>query len=69
MEVNRLLQAPAALHAVEKVPDTHWMGPRAGLDVVQKKEISCTCQEQNPGSPVRSPITISTELSKLQTHI
>jgi hypothetical protein len=42
----------------EGAPGTHyiggWVGPGAGLDVVEKKEISCPCQESNPDRPARS---------------
>jgi hypothetical protein len=43
---------------------THWMGgwvgPRAGLHAVRK--LPCPCQEQNPGRPARSLVTIPNEL-------
>jgi hypothetical protein len=39
----------------ERAPSTHWitgwMGPRAGLDAVEKKGISFSCQKSNPGRP------------------
>jgi hypothetical protein len=42
----------------ERVPGTHWrggwMGPRAGLYVVEKRKISCTRRESNPSRPARS---------------
>jgi hypothetical protein len=31
-----------------------WMGPRAGLDLVEKRKISCPCLESNPGRPAYS---------------
>jgi hypothetical protein len=30
-----------------------WVGPRAGLDDVEKRILSCPCRESNPGSPTR----------------
>jgi hypothetical protein len=33
-----------------KSPHTHWVGPRPGLDTVEKRKISCSCQESNPDS-------------------
>jgi hypothetical protein len=42
----------------ENVPGTHWIGgwvgPRAGLDAVEKKK-SCPCRESITGRPARSP--------------
>jgi hypothetical protein len=31
------------------------VGPRAGLDAVEKKKNQCLCRESNPGHPARSP--------------
>jgi hypothetical protein len=43
----------------EIAPGTHWIGgwvgPRAGLDAVEKRRISCPCRESNPGSQARNP--------------
>jgi hypothetical protein len=39
-------------------PGTHWMGgwvgPRTGLDVVEKRKVALLCRESNPGRPARS---------------
>jgi hypothetical protein len=39
----------------KRAPSTHWiggwLGPESGLDAVQKRIISCPCQELNPGHP------------------
>jgi hypothetical protein len=41
------------------VPSAHciggWVGPRAGLDTVEWREISCPCWESNPDRPFCSP--------------
>jgi hypothetical protein len=43
----------------EKAHGTHWIGgwvdPRAGLDTVEKRKISCPCRKSKPGRPARSP--------------
>jgi hypothetical protein len=46
MEVNGQLQAVATLHR-EKAPVT--LGPRAGLDAVEKRKITSSLREPNPG--------------------
>jgi hypothetical protein len=38
------------------------VGPRAGLDAVDKREIPCTCRELNRGCPILSLVTILAEL-------
>jgi hypothetical protein len=49
--------------------DTHWIGgwvgPRAGLDTMEKRKNPCPCQESNPGCPACSLVAIPTELSQL----
>jgi hypothetical protein len=41
----------------EKELGTRWIwdlvGPRAGLDAVEERRITCPCQESNPGPPPR----------------
>jgi hypothetical protein len=41
------------------------VGPRAGLDAMEERKISCPYREWNPGRPARSPVDIPTELSRL----
>jgi hypothetical protein len=44
----------------EKVPSNHWMwgwmGPRAGLEAVEKRTISCLCQKSNPNLLAAQPV-------------
>jgi hypothetical protein len=35
-----------------------WVGPRAGLDVLQKRKICCSCRDSNQGRPTRSLIIV-----------
>jgi hypothetical protein len=57
MEVSGQLHASATLSPEESAPGTYWIGdwvgPRAGLDAVEKRKISCLCQEWNPGHLAR----------------
>jgi len=45
---------------------THWIGgwvsPRDGLETVVRRKSFITCQKLNPGRPVRSLVTILTDL-------
>jgi len=45
-----------------------WVGTRADLDAVAKRKSLCPCREPNSGRPVRSPVTILTELPRLPQH-
>jgi hypothetical protein len=38
-------------------------GPRAGLDALEKRNLSCLCRELNPGRPVHSPLLYRLRLS------
>jgi hypothetical protein len=48
---------PGRFTSREIAPGTHliggWVGHGAGLDDVEKREISFLCWESNPGSPAR----------------
>jgi hypothetical protein len=41
----------------ERGPGTHWIGgwvgPRAGLEAVERRNISCCCWKSNPGRQAR----------------
>jgi hypothetical protein len=48
----------------ETAPGTHcvggWMGPRAGLGVMEKRKFACLCRESNPDSSVyQAPVAQS----------
>jgi hypothetical protein len=53
MEVSGKLHALVALPGGTP-PGTNciggWVGPRAGLDAVKRRKISCPCRESNPSS-------------------
>jgi hypothetical protein len=44
----------------ETAPGTHciggWVGPSAGLDVIEKRKTSCPYREPSPDTPVSQPI-------------
>jgi hypothetical protein len=60
---------PGRFTSGDRAPGTHWiggwMGSRAGLDAVTKRENPCPARESNPDRPSRSVVTILTELSRL----
>ena len=42
-----------------------WAGPRASLEVLEKRKSTATAGNRTPNTPVRSLLTILTELSRL----
>jgi hypothetical protein len=50
---------PRPLYPRNRARGTHWIrgwvGPRACLEAVKKRKISCPCRESNPGRPAPSP--------------
>jgi hypothetical protein len=50
----------------ERAPGTHWIGSwvrlRAGLDGVEKTEISFPSRESNPGRPAPYPFAVPSKL-------
>lgn len=58
--------SPRPIYPLEKNTGTlragGWVGPRVGLDVLYKKEISCLCLLRTPGRPTRSGVTIQPTL-------
>ena len=61
-------QAPAA-KLLGKNPGTHcircWVGPRADLDILEKRKVSCPYLDPNSTQSSHSLVTIPTELSWL----
>jgi hypothetical protein len=55
--VSGQLHAPTALPSSKEHPDTYWtggwVGPRAGVDPVEKRKISLACRELNLCRPAR----------------
>jgi len=69
--VSGQFQAPAVVPR-ERTPGTHckggWVGPRAGLDTaVAKRTNVCPYRESKPCHPVRSLVTVLTELPQFHT--
>jgi hypothetical protein len=64
MEINGQLHALAVLSPGKtpliSISIRGLMGPRAGLDAMEKREISFLCREENPGRSVRSLVAIPT---------
>jgi hypothetical protein len=60
MEVSGQLHAPAGLLSRETTSGTHWIGgwvgPRAGLEVMEKRKTSCPYREPNPDSSAIHPV-------------
>jgi hypothetical protein len=60
MEVSGHLHAPSALPPGETAPGTHgiggWVVPRAVLDAVVERKISCPRRESNPRTPIVQPV-------------
>jgi hypothetical protein len=56
MEMSGQIHTPVALYPREMTPDIHCVeggvGPRAGLDVMEKRKISHPYRESNPDSSV-----------------
>jgi hypothetical protein len=60
---------PGRFTTGERAPGSHWLGgsvgPRACLEAVEKRKISCLFRESNPNPPQkRSPVTIPNGLSR-----
>jgi hypothetical protein len=60
MEVSSQLHTLATLPTTETTSGTHriggWVGPKASLDSVEYRKISCPRQELYPRCPVYSPL-------------
>jgi len=71
MEVSGQLPALAA-YPLGQDPSTHltggWVGPRACLDVVVKRNNPCPLQESDPGCPGHSLVMILTEVHLHSFH-
>jgi hypothetical protein len=64
------VSCPGRFNLWERTPGIHciggWVGPRGGMDTVEKRKISRSCRKSNPVHLVRSPSLKSTELSRIQ---
>jgi hypothetical protein len=82
MGVSGQRHAPAALYPRERIPGTHctggWVGPRAGLDTKDRRNILLPLpgiEPRSPGHPVRSQTPYwlsypgSSSLCKAEIHI
>jgi hypothetical protein len=60
MKVSGQPQAPADLRPEETAPATHctgdWVGPRADLDVMEKRKIYFPCQKSNNAPSAVHPV-------------
>jgi len=60
------------LNATALPPNTHciggWVGPRAGLDIVEKRKFLGPAETRTPDCPSRSLVTILTKLSWLLVY-
>jgi hypothetical protein len=66
MEVSGRLHAPAALHLFDRrVGGPQSRSGRSG----EEKNFHCSCQELNPGRPVRSLVITVTELPCSPLHV
>jgi hypothetical protein len=58
MELRASFLAPSSFNTWERTRSTHWIGrwvgPRAGMKVVEERKISCLCRESHPGRQARS---------------
>jgi hypothetical protein len=65
MEVSGYLHATNALTLGERALIQGWMGPRASLDVLEGRNISCPDQKLNPDCTAYSLVTIMITLTWL----
>jgi hypothetical protein len=56
---------PPGVDPLIRIGQEAWVGRRAGLDAVEKRQISCSYRELNHGHPARSLVTIQIELTRL----
>jgi hypothetical protein len=72
MEVSAQLHHLGRFMPGERAPGTRWirgcLGPKTYLDAVEKRKISCHCQESNPDSSTTEPVARRTD-SATPVHI
>jgi hypothetical protein len=69
---DRSASRPCCFTPGDRAPGSHWIGgwvgPGAGMDAMENKNITCSCQELNLGHPARSIVAIPAEISLLPIY-
>jgi hypothetical protein len=66
VEVSGQLHVPAALPPGKESPVQGAGCYRTGIDIVECRQISCSCQKSNSNHPNPQPVAIPTDMARLQ---